>query len=205
MSMRTYNNPNKRMNMFFQHTQPPTPYIQIQQQSLSSVISNPATHATTVSEDSSKKIRWGAPTWFAMHTLAEKLKDEYFTQKKDELLNIFYKICINLPCPDCANHATQYMQNVNFNAITTKEQLKNMLWHFHNNVNIRKNYPIFSREELDEKYSKAKTLNIIQHFFYFYEQKYINGTRLDTNKIARELHIKVIKQWIIDNMKYFNQ
>jgi len=90
-----------------------------------------------------KKMRWGEPTWFLFHTLAHKIKDEFFHEKKMEILNTISLICANLPCPNCANHATEYMKNINFYAIQTKQDLKNMLFQFHNVVNQRKGVPVF--------------------------------------------------------------
>ena len=48
-----------------------------------------------------KPMRWGEPTWFLLHTLSVKIKEEHFSQIKDELLSIINNICSNLPCPDC--------------------------------------------------------------------------------------------------------
>jgi hypothetical protein len=61
-----------------------------------------------------KKMKWGEPIWNLFHVLAEKVKEETFANIREELLNIIYTICANLPCPDCANHATTYMNNINY-------------------------------------------------------------------------------------------
>ena len=95
-----------------------------------------------------KPMKWGAPTWFLFHTLAEKVKPEHFQDIKKDLLNLIYTICSNLPCQMCAKHAVQYLNNVNFNNITTKESLRFMLHRFHNEVNRRKNVPEFPLEQL---------------------------------------------------------
>ena len=46
------------------------------------------------------KVKWGEPTWYLFHTLAEKINDESFPTIREELLNVFYSICSNLPCPE---------------------------------------------------------------------------------------------------------
>ena len=81
-------------------------------------------------------------------------KEESFHYIRVELLNNIYSICVNLPCPVCSAHAKEYMEKINFNTIRTKEDLKNMLFQFHNNVNLRKNVYLFPREQLDEKYDE---------------------------------------------------
>ena len=122
-------------------------------------------------QEPEKKILWGSAIWFLLHTLAEKIKQELFSSIRVELLNIIYSICVNLPCPLCSDHAKEYFDKINFNTIQTKLDLKLLLFNFHNLVNKRKNYSLFSREELDEKYSKANTMNIIHNFMYFFQDK----------------------------------
>ena len=38
-----------------------------------------------------KTMKWGEPTWFLLHTIAEKIRDESFSSIREELLQI---ICI---------------------------------------------------------------------------------------------------------------
>ena len=150
-----------------------------------------------------KTMKWGEQTWFLLHTIAEKIRDESFSSIREELLQIIYTICINLPCPDCATHATAYLNGINFNAIQTKEQLKNMLFTFHNVVNARKGYSQFYRGDLDEKYSKAVTLNIILNFMKYFENKTSNAHMM-ANNLYRTKAIANIKGWFNKNMRYFN-
>lgn len=150
-----------------------------------------------------KKMRWGEPTWFLFHTLAHKLKDEHFDLKKMHLLAVISSICSNLPCPDCANHASEYMKNINFNAIKTKQDLKNMLFQFHNVVNQRKGFALFSIEDLDPKYSTANTTNIIQNFMYFFQDKHYS-IRMIANDMHRAKIIVKLKSWLNENIQYFD-
>jgi hypothetical protein len=149
-----------------------------------------------------KSMKWGEPTWFLFHTLAHKVKDEDFPTIRKDLINIIYTICTNLPCPDCAKHATEYMNNINFNTIQTKEQLKNMLFVFHNTVNSRKNFPIFPREELDAKYSRANTINIIKNFMVHFENKH-KSIRMISDDLHRARIANNLKQWFSGNMTHF--
>jgi hypothetical protein len=153
-------------------------------------------------QEPEKKVLWGPAIWFLLHTLAEKVKPELFSSIRVELLNIIYSICVNLPCPLCSDHAKEYLDKVNFNAIQSKNDLKILLFHFHNDVNKRKNYRLFSKEELDEKYSKANTVNIIHNFMYFFKDKN-RSPKLIANDLQRR-HIAVkLNQWFSNNLQHF--
>jgi hypothetical protein len=151
-----------------------------------------------------KKMKWGEPTWFLFHTLAYKVKDEYFRDIRVELLNNIYSICVNLPCPLCANHAREYMNKINFNSITNKEDLKSLLFHFHNEVNKKKNYSQFPYSELDDKYSKAITINIIQNFMGHFEEKN-KSPNMISNDFHRKRLINTLKDWFNKNIQYFDR
>ena len=80
---------------------------------------------------------WGPPTWYLFHTLAEKVIDSDFDKMKPELITMIKLICSNLPCPDCSHHATMMLNNSKLASIKNKDDLKQyMLW-FHNQVNIK--------------------------------------------------------------------
>jgi hypothetical protein len=150
-----------------------------------------------------KKMKWGEPTWFLFHTMAQKIKDEHFGSMRLSILNIISLICNNLPCPDCANHASEYMKKLNPNSIRTKEDLKLMLFQFHNVVNQRKGYPAFSVDNLDTKYSSAITVNIIQNFMFFFQDKHYS-IRMIANDMHRKRIAELLKTWFNDNMQYFD-
>jgi hypothetical protein len=149
-----------------------------------------------------KSMKWGEPIWFLFHTLAEKIKEDSFKNIRVDLLNIIYTICANLPCPTCASHAVEYMNNINYNTIQTKEQLKEMLYTFHNSVNKRKNFALFPRENLQEKYSKANTINIIQNFMIHFSDKHAS-IHMIANDMHRQRICKKIKDWININIHHF--
>lgn len=150
-----------------------------------------------------KKMLWGEPTWLFLHTIAHKVKDEYFYLIKLDLLNNIYSICSNLPCPICASHAKEHLNSINFNSIQTKEQLKLMLFHFHNLVNIRKNLPEFLLEDLDNKYSLAILKNIINHFVKYYTNK-TGIIKMVSEDFYRKLLIENIINWLNRNINCFN-
>lgn len=146
-----------------------------------------------VKQGQSGKITWGAPTWYLFHTLAEKVKEDSFSLIRKELLDIIFTICTNLPCPDCANHATRFMQGVNYDTIVTKQDLKELLFRFHNSVNSKKGFPIFSRSELDDMYSKANTSNIILNFYKNFKT---TSMKVTTNSFYRTTSFNNVKSWM---------
>lgn len=150
-----------------------------------------------------KKMKWGEPTWFLFHTIAQKIKDEHFHAMRLNVFNTIVLICNNLPCPDCSNHASEYMKNINPNSIQTKQDLKLMLFQFHNVVNKRKGYPLFSVDDLDAKYSNAITVNIIQNFMHFFLDKHYS-IRMIANDMHRKRVAESLKTWFNENIQYFD-
>ena len=150
------------------------------------------------------KILWGAPFWFFFHTLAEKLKPELFYENRDAIFGIIREICSNLPCPTCTLHATQYLNNINFNAIQTREDFILMLYEFHNSVNKRKNFPIFPYSELQPKYEKSIFINIVNHFMHFYKMEH-RIIRLMSEDMHRRRSAKSILDWLHANQHIFNK
>lgn len=148
------------------------------------------------------KIKWGAPTWFLFHTLAEKIKPEYFAEIRKELLNLVYTVCSNLPCPNCAKHATEYLNNINFNTITTKDSLRFMLHRFHNEVNRRKGFPEFALDQLTPKYSSANTVNIIHNFMPYFEDRH-RSMKLITDDLQRSRVALELRAWFNKNIGCF--
>lgn len=160
----------------------------------------------TSNTDDENKMLWGEPTWILLHTIAEKIKPEIFlvNSSRLDILNIVFNICTNLPCPECSEHAKTYlMTTVNYTNIRSKNELKNMLFNFHNYVNSRKKLPIFSKEQLDEKYSKSVIKNIIYNFFVHYQESSKNP-KMISNEIFRVRIIGTLMDWFKHNITNFN-
>jgi len=158
----------------------------------------------TIPEPTQKKLMvWGEPTWIFLHTIAEKVKNDSFDKIRIELLKNIYTICCNLPCPTCSQHAKQHLDSINFNIISTKEQLKQVLYAFHNSVNVRKNISLFPLEQLDTKYSTAVTSRIFNNFIVHF-----NDTYRSPGMIADDLYRKQISnglvEWFRINSIHFN-
>jgi len=150
-----------------------------------------------------KKMKWGEPTWFFLHTIACKIKNENFQQLRDEIINLIFNICSNLPCPTCSEHAVEYLKSINYNMIRTKQQLIDMLYTFHNEVNKKKGFPIFPYEDLETKYSSAVTKNIIFNFILHYQDKH-KSFHMIANDMFRNRQVNILKEWFNNNFKYFD-
>lgn len=149
-----------------------------------------------------KKMKWGEPTWFLLHTLSEKVKNDSFALIRNELLQNIYNICTNLPCPVCSEHAKQYLNSINFNSILTKQDLKIILFNFHNQLNAKKGFPIFTENELYEKYSKANTINIIYNFMDSFLEKDKIPQMMANGMFRRRIASK-LGEWFTNNIIHF--
>ena len=150
-----------------------------------------------------KPMVWGEPTWFFLHTICEKVKNESFGIVRSELLKHIYNVCTNLPCPYCSAHAKIYLNSINFNAISTKQELKLMLFTFHNVVNVKKHNPVFPIEELDAKYSKANTRNIFRHFIVHFNDTYRSPGMIADDLFRKQLS-KALVEWFNTNSIHFD-
>ena len=147
---------------------------------------------------------WGAPTWYFFHTIAAKIKPEEFQKFKLQILELIKNICYNLPCPSCTEHAKQYIQRMNPTSIICKDDLIKFLFVFHNNVNERKNKPIFSYEELIEKYKNANLINITNNFMYYFKMEH-HSVRMIADGMHRRRMAKKIQNWLHTNIHIFDR
>jgi hypothetical protein len=134
--------------------------------------------------------------------MSVKIREDIFDDVIGNVLNIIYVICINLPCPDCANHAKNYLDSINFRTIQTKYQLQKMLFDFHNSVNIRKGYPLFKFENLEETYSKAITRNVIINFMDHFRDK-SRSIKMIANDFHRARLVNELSDWFNQNITIF--
>jgi len=163
---------------------------------------NSITEVVEQPDPNKKKMKWGEPVWFFFHTIAEKVIPERFSLIRIELLKIIYNVCRNLPCPICAEHASQYLDNTNLNTIQTKEQLIEFLYTFHNEVNRRKGFSVFPRELLREKYASANISNIIRYFLTsFLDKSY--SIRMIADDFHRKRLVDEIRSWLTYNIGNF--
>jgi hypothetical protein len=96
------------------------------------------------------------------------------------------------------------MNSVNYNTIQTKEDLKDMLYNFHNAVNMRKNYEPFNREELDSTYSQFNTIAVAQEFMFYYKDRQ-RSVKLVADDMMRSKIAVNIQNWFNAVIQYMEQ
>jgi hypothetical protein len=144
--------------------------------------------------------KWGPPVWTLLHTLAEKITDIGYSRIGIQLFNHIYRICNSLPCPDCADHATKFLAKVNVGALKTKSNLKNILYVFHNVVNVRKRKSVFHTSHLDT-YKNKNLINVYNNFVQVYNTR--GNLKLLTESFQRDRVLKEFKRWLFSNYFYF--
>ena len=58
---------------------------------------------------------WGPPIWTLFHVLIERINDEEFPKLYKELFHYIKRICTYLPCPECSQHASQFLSKIKYN------------------------------------------------------------------------------------------
>jgi hypothetical protein len=145
------------------------------------------------------KQQWGNATWRLFHTLAAKLKPEYSAEVA-VLFTHISNICNNLPCPDCQQHATQFISRQNKSLITaSKDSLMDFLWRFHNMVNKKTGKADMSKAEVLDLYSRAKTLLIYNHFVKIMSISQ-NNSKAMMNSFHRRLYLTKFNEYMQANM-----
>lgn len=145
---------------------------------------------------------WGPPIWTFFHTLAEKIKEDKFSEVGPSLYMLIRKICTTLPCPDCSRHAGQYFARVNFSLIRNKQDFKVLLFHFHNSVNRRKNKQTMEFPNLTPAYANMNIINTYNQFIQVYHTR--GNFKLMTDSFQRQNIIRDVKMWVMTNIGNFS-
>jgi hypothetical protein len=145
---------------------------------------------------------WGPIIWTFLHTLAEKVYESSYPELADSLFSYIYRICMVLPCPDCSNHAKRFLSNIKKESLRTKEDLRGMLFMFHNAVNRRKNKSHFPKNKLSEMYQPKNIIHAYQDFVHIYGEQSGN-IRLLSDSFQRKILLKQLKKWLLQNITHF--
>ena len=136
---------------------------------------------------------WGEPTWLLFHSLAEKANSEKYEKHYLIVWNFIKEVCDGLPCPFCKQHASNYVKRVPLTSINTKEKLKQTLFAFHNDVNLRTGKSSLDTRVL-EKYKSANIHKILELFMSRFFVSYI-GTRQFNDWLKNQLKEKTKTFW----------
>ena len=145
---------------------------------------------------------WGEITWIFLHTIAEKIKDKDYQHEKLVLLNLVKRICSNLPCPDCKQHAVHFMKRVNITHIATKIDFKILLFNFHNEVNGRLKKEIPDQTIL-ERYKQIDMVETCKKFIRIFSRP-VHNNRLMMDSLNRNLFMKDLLKYLENNMDKFD-
>lgn len=148
-----------------------------------------------------EKYIWGMITWYMFHTIAEKIRPEFFTIARTSLINFIMQISHNLPCPICAEHARNHLARVNFEQIQTKEQFKMFVFAFHNRVNMDLGKPQADISIL-EKYKSANMDRMIQLFVQVHNHESFSNKMMMRKHMKNE-GIKNFVNWYTSNKFMF--
>ena len=137
------------------------------------------------------KSYWGTPTWFLFHSLAEKVNPVKYQKHYLKVWQFIKEVCYSLPCPFCKEHATSYVNRINNSQINTKDKLIDVLFRFHNDVNLRTGKAQMSREIL-RKYKSSNLNNILKLFLERFFVSYVGRRHFDDwikNRLKDQTHI----------------
>ena len=144
--------------------------------------------------------KWGNITWTLFHVIAEKIDKQKFNEIRQQLIDILYGICRNLPCPICSKDAINILNKEYLRNITTKEHFIEFLRQFHNIVNIKLKKPQVSINEYQTLYVNKNIGLIIKNFYFIYNQKY-NNSKLMVDTFHKLNYLKILSSQL-NSIKY---
>jgi formate dehydrogenase maturation protein FdhE len=142
---------------------------------------------------------WGPYTWYFLHIMAEKVKDEHFEKCKNDIIDIIVSLFRHLPCDYCAEHANKIIPSINATNMKNKEALKSFLFKFHNDVSTRTNTTAVETINILEKYKQGnikKSAELLYKVFHTYDKTHMMN-EFSRNQMLIGLRPKVQK--IIDH------
>jgi hypothetical protein len=101
---------------------------------------------------------WGSAFWFTLHNGSIRYPINASKLVADRMKGFIRGIVYILPCPDCAAHATSFIENPNNNFDTIcsgRENLFDFFCQFHNYVNKRYGKPEMSTADAYKLYSNG--------------------------------------------------
>jgi hypothetical protein len=143
---------------------------------------------------------WGPPVWTMFHALAENVNEEHYNFIAPSLFAFFRRICMYLPCPDCAKDATRFLSNVQPQNITTKQGLINTMYLFHNHVNMKKRKPLFNFANIT-KYNGMNLIVVFNNFAGVYNTT--GNMKLIAESFQRKMILVEFRKWFTRHIRFF--
>jgi hypothetical protein len=144
---------------------------------------------------------WGPITWYLLHGLTRKIKQDSFNKISTDLVVIIIELLNNLPCPECAEHSILFMSKVNFNNIKCKEDLETIIFELHNSANKNTKKPTVNKDIL-KMYDKLNIPKTLVSFNAVFNTKGNMNLLMQTHN--RELFLKKFNTWFNSNKPHFN-
>lgn len=144
---------------------------------------------------------WGPTTWTLFHTMAEKINETDYVRLSAALFALIKRICAFLPCPECSQHATLFLARIRTEDISTKREFQNMLYLFHNAVNVRKRKAMYNYINLS-KYKDVPLSTAFNNFVRVYNTK--GNMRLLAESFQRSFIVRDLKYFLVNNATSFS-
>ena len=150
-----------------------------------------------------KKAIWGPYIWIFLHCFTIRIKDEFFNEEKNNIIKYISQVCDNLPCPQCSIHAIQYLKKHKFALIKTKQDLIQIIFNLHNDVNKRTNKPEFEFSKLHEIYDKYHFQKLIIAYVNFTNRMNF-GEKMMIYSMRRKESTKLLLEYFKEKIEKYN-
>ena len=109
---------------------------------------------------------FGPPLWFSLHYAAAHFPDNPAPIARDRMKNIIISLPILIPCKNCQEHATAYIES-NYDNLDTicsrRDSVFKFFVDFHNNVNERLGKPTMGYDDAYKLYIGGVNLSPISY------------------------------------------
>ena len=149
-----------------------------------------------------KKAGWGPIVWKALHCITLKIKNEEFEKEKNNIIKIISDICTNLPCPQCASHASNFIRRYKMKNIKNKDELIKYMFLMHNNVNKRLKKKSYNFDDI-EIYNSYDIKNVLTDY-YKMNINLRTGERMMLHNYHRKMFISEFYNYFNGNIAKFD-
>lgn len=149
-----------------------------------------------------KKAGWGPIVWKALHCITLKIKNEEFEKEKNNIIKIISDICTNLPCPQCASHASNFIRRYKMKNIKNKDELIKYIFLMHNNVNKRLKKKSYNFDDI-EIYNSYDIKNVLTDY-YKMNINLRTGERMMLHNYHRKMFISEFYNYFNGNIAKFD-